>query len=197
MSKIKLLFVALILSATQISWAINPIVINQNSVGPITKNTPYDLKTLQRLLPNFEVKKSKSMSEGNSYDTIVAYSNNKPQFTIVPKERNNKKTIYLISSKSNLLKDSIGTAIGATFSSVYAASKTPQCIPAQEEMSGLEMCASPHAKNIVYVFAKNKTWNGPDNTVPPLNVLKDWKLKEVIWMANDKHTFKNGQYPRV
>ena len=197
MSIIKLLIAVILLSAMQISAANAPIVINQKSVGPITKNTPYDVKILQRLLPNFEVKKGVSKSEGITYDTIIVYSQNKPQFTIVPKEQNNKKSIYLISSKSKLLKDSIGAAIGSTFSSVYATSKTPQCMPAQEEMSGLEMCSSPHAKNIVYVFAKNKSWHGPDNTVPPLNVLKDWKLREVIWMANDKHTFKNGQYPRV
>jgi hypothetical protein len=189
MPKFKFILSLFLVSAAQLAWS-DAIVMNKTSVGPITKNTPYDLKVLQTLLPNYEIKK-------NNSDTIAAYRNNQLQFTIIPKEQNNKKSIYLISSKSSFVKESLGTEIGSTFSSIYAATKAPQCMPAQEEMSGLAMCSSPNAKNIVYVFAKNKTWNGPDNTVPPLNVLKDWKLQEVIWMANDLHTFKNGQFPEA
>jgi hypothetical protein len=170
------------------------LVLRENTLGPITKSTPYSLPALQKLLPGYKVKKSLGVSEGTPYDTIVVYSNRKPQLTIVPKNLNVQKTIYCISFTSKQVKNNLGAAIGATFASVYPDGKSAACVPAHEEMSGLEICAAPNASHVIYVFVRNKRWNGSNDKTPPLSVLKEWTLKQITWLPGDDDVLKDHQY---
>jgi hypothetical protein len=119
------------------------------------------------------------VSQGEPFDIIVAYKHRKPQLTIAP--ASHSKTIFCIAVTSKAVKNGFGATIGEMYKNIYDDS-APPCVPAKEEMSGLEVCAAPHAKNIAYVFVRNKRWDSADGVVPPYAIIKD-----------DKDVFKNHQ----
>lgn len=172
------------------------ITLTKQAVGPITYNTPYELKTIQHLLPNLKIKKELSMTEGESFEVLVAYNQNKPLLTIVPNQQTlENKKLLCISFISNGIKNSLNATIGSRYADIYKDFATPRCIAGLEEMSGSVICRAPNAKNILYVFAGK--WPGPDGTIPPLAILKEWTIKQITWLASAQYPIESYQLCRA
>ena len=169
------------------------LILKEDTLGPITKSTPFDVNTLQHLLPGYKVRKTIGVTESTPYIVIVVYENDKPRLTIVPKSQESQKIIYCISFTSKKIKNSLGALIGEKFGNIYKAG-TAHCVPAREEMSGLAICAAPNVEHVAYIFARNKRWNGANDTVPPLNVMQEWTLKQVTWIPDADDVLKDHQY---
>ncbi len=166
-------------------YAQENLILTNDSLGPINSSSIYDVKMLQQLFPDLTMKKKLHSTEGNKFEVIVAYRNNTPLFTIVANELDHKKKILCVSFNSNQIKNSLGAQIGQTYASVYQHDSKPRCMPGLEEMSGLAVCQSPQSKHIFYIFMSNKAWNGPDNRLPPLDILKQSTLKQITWMPGE------------
>ena len=153
------------------------LVLSEKGVGPITKSTPFDVEKIQKLLPSYSVEKDAMMSEGESYP-IIRVLKGKQEILVITPEADFKR-IMSVMIKADKLRSPFKGKIGASYQSVYKGTKAFRCYPGVEEMSGTVSCAAPSFQNIRYFFAGE--WNGPDGKIPPLNVLKDWKIKFIVW----------------
>ena len=159
------------------------IVFSDKGVGGISVETPFDIKIIKGLFPEFNVEPDISSSEGEEFPIIVVKDNAGNHLLDIYPD-GTRKHIYLVKSttKNNTekVKNALGDPIGDTYATVYAGKK-PRCIAGKEEESGSVLCAAPGAPHLIYSF--EGAWNGPDGTLPPQNVLKSWKLSTFTWIG--------------
>lgn len=172
-----------------------PLLLTKEAIGPITKNTPYDLHVIKKLFPSLEVKKELNGTEGESFEVLVIYQHNKPLLTIVPTNNSRQGKLLCISFLTNDIQNTLGAAIGSRYSSIYKNHVHANCIPGLEEMAGFVVCSAPNAKNIQYVF--KGSGSGEDGRVPPIAILKNWTVKQITWLASEQYPLEEHQFCRA
>ncbi|KAG1707643.1 hypothetical protein GQR58_003303 [Nymphon striatum] len=91
-----------------------------------------------------------------------------------------RENIYSILIEDNLVKNSLGHHLGTVYADIYTYGQTEKCQSGVEDMSGKVLCYAPKTPNILYVF--NGRWDGPDNKMPPAEILQDWILESIVWL---------------
>lgn len=165
------------------------LILKEEGIATMNQYTPFDQQAIQKLFPNLTVKKAINSSEGERFKVIVVYQSKKPLLTIAPVTNNKAHSKVLCASfLTNSIKNSLGAKIGSDFASIYINPFQAKCIPGMEEMSGLVICLAPNAGNIYYTFTGH--WNGPNGTLPPITILKNWTVKQITWLSNPKYSLE-------
>lgn len=153
------------------------LTVSENGVGPINKDTPYDLKKIQSLLPALKVKKGQGGSEGEVWEVLNVSDKTHLLFSI---KSNDHGKIDYIWIKSNRLQTASGIKIGSLFPQIYQNSRPKSCEVMLEEMTGRIQCDAPNSKHLKYIFAGRGFPEG-DSGVPPLKILRRGKVESILW----------------
>lgn len=152
-------------------------MLSVDGIGPINAQTPFNLHEINMVFQGFNVAQQTNYSEGEQYPVITVSKDLKKLLTINPDANHDK--IFSVMVEDNLIGNRLGHSIGMKFVDVYTYGQTSECAAGAEELSGKVLCYAPETGNILYLFGG--TWNGPDGTVPPKDVLADWQLEAMIW----------------
>ncbi len=168
--------------------------LTNKGLGNITVNSPYDINKVQQLFASFQVRKADFATEGMKIDTILVASPQEPLLAIFPTEEKSKK-IFCLAYRTNFIRNDQGVQIGDRYRVIFPAGKPVKCLPGREEMSGQVICQAPKAAHLFYVFSGK--WDGVDGVVPPVAVIENWKVQQVIWLANLAAMEEITQFCRV
>ncbi len=156
------------------------IVISDKGVGPINEKTLFEQAEIQKLFPGLVVKVGEGGFEDVGFPVINVLDKDQTLITINPVSGNDDdKRIYSVVVKSNLVKNSLGAKIGSTYAQIYKSGISSNCKPGMEQDSGTIIDQDTNSKHVRYVFEGE--WNGSDGSIPPFEVLKTWKITEIIW----------------
>jgi hypothetical protein len=151
--------------------------ISDKGLGPISSDTRFDQKEVQRLLPGLTVKRKVGMTEGEEFPTLVILNQKSALATINPSEDGN--SIFSIRVANPRVINSLGPKIGMKYGGIYGDLVHKSCEAGMEEMSGAVICLDPKSKHIHYVFKGRH--DGPDGELPNISALKNFTLREIVW----------------
>lgn len=151
------------------------MTVSERGVGPINKNTPFDRKAIQKLLPHLEVKEGVSSTEDEEFPVLLVSDGKGLLFTIIPA---GKKKIFSVVLENDRVSNELGHKMGQSYKQVFQG-KPGQCYAGLEEYSGTVLCGAPNSEHLNYLFEGE--WNGPDGQVPPQKILNGWKISSVVW----------------
>ncbi|MBK6908059.1 MAG: DUF1131 family protein [Rhodocyclaceae bacterium] len=153
--------------------------VSDKGVGPISASTRFNRNDLQKALPQFVVKVGERSTEGEVFRVLLISDASGLLATVNPGE--GEKGIFSIRITSRNVRNALGPKLGATYLSVFGTGvATPDCTPGQEEMSGKVICPHPGSRHVSYIFAGKSS--GPDGTLPPPAVLKNFAIEEIVWL---------------
>jgi hypothetical protein len=153
------------------------VCISENGVGPINDKTNFDRIKIGELFPKCIVEKITRATEGEEFPALQIIENGDVLFVINPDI--NRNSIFSIEIKSSRIRNESGPGIGCTYSQVFKDSLSSDCTAGNEGYSGFVLCRDIRSKHVYYLFSGE--YDGPDNELPPLNILRTWKIKEIIW----------------
>jgi hypothetical protein len=157
---------------------VKPIaMLSVDGVGPLNAETPFNLHLITDAFQGLNVAQQTNFTEGSQYPVIKVSKELKPLLTINPDAKHEK--VFSIMVQDNLIGNQLGHAIGTAFSSIYPYGQPVECAAGSEELSGKVLCYAPKTGNILYQFGGE--WNGPAGSVPPKEVLANWKIEAMIW----------------
>ncbi len=163
---------------TVVQPSVKPIeMLSVDGIGPINRNTPFNLHDITMAFQGLNVAQRTNYAEGREYPVITVSQDLKPLLTINPDAKQEK--IFSVMVSDNLIGNGLGHALGSRFNEVYAYGATEECRAGAEELSGKVLCYAPKTGNVLYLFGG--TWNGPDGSVPPKDVLANWQIEGMIW----------------
>lgn len=119
------------------------------------------------------------MTEGESYPTILVSDKSGLVLTITPDS--NLSNIFSIFTQNTDVKNYLGIKIKTKFKNVFPKDKY-KCFAGSEENSGKVYCLAPNSKQLTFEFVGS--WAGPDGTLPPLDILQEYKIDKIFWKAN-------------
>lgn len=158
--------------------AVKPLaMLSVGGVGPLNAETPFNLHLIHEAFQGFNVTQQTNFAEGEQYPVIKVSKELKSLLTINPDAKHEK--VFSIMVEDNLIGNQLGHTIGTVFSSIYPYGQPTECAAGAEELSGKVLCYAPNTGNILYLFGGE--WNGPDGSVPPKEVLANWKMDAMIW----------------
>lgn len=152
-------------------------MLSVDGVGPINAQTPFNLHEITVAFPALNVTQQKNYSEGEEYPVITVGKDLKSLMTINPDQAHQK--IFSVMVHDNLIGNRLGHSIGTKFVDIYTYGQNSECAAGAEELSGKVLCYAPQTGNILYLFGGS--WDGPDGSVPPKDVLANWQLDAMIW----------------
>ncbi|MGL1932223.1 MAG: DUF1131 family protein [Desulfotalea sp.] len=172
-----LTFTILVLFTACTAIADSSITIQEQSVGPISKETPFDVVQLKSIFPNYEVKQDVGMTEGMEYPIILISDESGILLTLKPDDA--EQSIYNIFTERSDIPNHLGISIDSKYQKVFQ-NMNNECFPGQEESTGYVYCLAPKSEHIYLEFRGD--WDGPDGVMPPMNVLNKYIIKRIIWM---------------
>jgi len=155
----------------------NRLSVSSKGVGPINASTPFNIHKITMAFPDYSVVEQLNFQEGESYPEISVSKGTKRLMSINPTL--DLKSIYSIVIEDNLVHNALKHRLGTLFTDTYTGTMAYNCQPGVENMSGKVLCMPPSGSNMLYLFAGK--WDGPDNKLPPSNVLYNWALDAIIW----------------
>ncbi len=173
---------------------INLPPLTDKGIGKLTAETPFDVKAVKSALPGLDVKPSSDKTEGESFETMIVSKNGETLLTLLPTKEGARKVIC-IAYKSSKLTNAFGVKKGDTYADIYKNGVKGQCLPGLEEMSGQVICKAPNAENIYYVFEGKS--DSVDGEVPPLGIVQNYKVVQVIWLPDSSKVQMLATYCRV
>ena len=163
---------------TVVQPTVKPIeILSVDGIGPINGNTPFNLHDITMAFQGLNVAQRTNYAEGHEYPIITVNQGLKPLLSINPDAKHEK--VFSVMVHDNLIGNGLGHALGSRFNEVYAYGATEECRAGAEELSGKVLCYAPKTGNVLYLFGG--TWNGPDGSVPPKDVLANWQMEAMIW----------------
>jgi hypothetical protein len=157
------------------------LTVTEEGVGPLTAETPYEYDAIAALLPGWHVTTTFAPIEGEDYHFIAVLSERGPALEIASRERD-APTIYRITVLEPGIPDMNGVTVGTVYADIYETDAAPECLPGVEEHSGNLFCPASGTTRIYYEL--DGAWDGPDGTVPPRDVIADWKVIAIRWRAS-------------
>lgn len=149
--------------------------VNENGVGKIQRNTPFDAAKISALLPGFEAHTFTAFMHGNPYPVIRITRHDKEVMIISPDEE--KTGIASIAVLHPDVKTPKGKRLGDPFEKVY--DDTSSCTPAEKELAGKVLCRAPESSHLFYLFSGPR--KGPVHELPSPGDLREWAIDEIIW----------------
>jgi hypothetical protein len=153
------------------------ITLSADKVGPINAKTPFNIHHITMAFQGLNISQQTSFQGGEAYPVIRIAKGAKTLMTINPTA--DQSGIYSVVVEDNLIHNQLGHRLSTQFSDIYSYGKVEKCLAGKEELSGKTICYAPNSHNILYIFTGR--WNGPNEEVPPKDVLSTWTLDAIIW----------------
>ena len=116
--------------------------------------------------------------EGQPFPAIKVSEGINTIMSIIPDA--SQQGIYSVIIEDNIIKNSLGHALGTLYNEIYAYGQNEQCQPGNADFSGKLLCYAPKHPNILYVF--NGAWDAVTaGKAPPADILQGWALESIIW----------------
>lgn len=151
--------------------------LSVDGVGPLNAQTPFNLHRITAAFPGLNVTQQVNFTEGEQYPVILVSKDLRPLLSLNPDAKHEK--LFSVLVHDNLIGNQLGHGLGTRYADIYAYGQAAKCNPGVEEYSGKVLCYAPGTGNILYLFSGS--WNGPDGTMPPPEVLADWHLEALVW----------------
>lgn len=153
------------------------ITISAKKFGPITAETPFDLRAIRDLFPDFTVAAdTATFEEGGDQPVVVVRSGDEQLLTIAPVVDEAK--LGHVYTFSPAVSTQLGFAPGDTFGSIF--SKIPDDA-FLEGLTGDAVTSAAGIENITFRFFPNDPASFTGNDLPPYDELKTWKLHAIEW----------------
>jgi len=154
-----------------------PVVVSESGVGPINGGTPFDIGTIQKLLPSLRVISGVSSAEGIEFPTIRVLEGQTELFVAGPDE--NRRKVGGIAVTSARVAHQGKGKVGSLFSEIYGESIPKDCLMGAEEESGNVICLLSSGSHIRFLFkgASDRL----DEGMPSIAALKVWRVEEMWW----------------
>lgn len=152
--------------------------IGESGFGGITVDTPFDRDAIARAVPGCRVTPTAASSEGGAIDTMVIKNGTQPLAQVFPDWQG---AIFSVVVRSAAVRNRLGPSLGTSFGTVYGSGPAPVCVGGVEEAAGRVLCPSVPEARLVYLF--DGSWNGPDDELPPPQVLAKWRLVAFLWRS--------------
>ena len=91
-----------------------------------------------------------------------------------------RQGIYSVIIEDNIIKNSLGHALGTLYNEVYSYGQNEQCQLGVEDLVGKMLCYAPKHPNILYVFNGARK-NVTAGKAPATDILQGWALESIIW----------------
>jgi len=154
------------------------IILSQDGIGPINATTSFNMHQMTLAFSDFSVVEEVSYVEGRSFPAIRVSEGLNTIMNIIPDA--SRQGIYSVIIEDNIIKNSLGHALGTLYNEVYSYGQNEQCQLGVEDLAGKMLCYAPKHPNILYVF--NGIWgNVTAGKTPPADVLQGWALESIIW----------------
>ncbi len=154
------------------------IILSQDGIGPINATTSFNMHQMTLAFSDFSVVEEVNYREGRSFPAIRISEGVNTIMNIIPDA--SQQGIYSVIIEDNIIKNSLGHALGTLYNEVYSYGQNEQCQPGAEDLAGKMLCYAPKFPNILYVF--NGSWdNVTAGKAPPADILQGWALESIIW----------------
>ena len=154
------------------------IILSQDGIGPINATTSFNMHQMTLAFSDFSVVEEVNYREGRSFPAIRISEGVNTIMNIIPDA--SQQGIYSVIIEDNIIKNSLGHALGTLYNEVYSYGQNEQCQPGAEDLAGKMLCYAPKFPNILYVF--NGLWdNVTAGKAPPADILQGWALESIIW----------------
>jgi len=131
------------------------ILLTEESVGPLNKDTAFNLKTIKKLLSDYFVDKETAYIEDESYPIFKVFKEEKKGevlLIITPSWSNPKmkgfKNIFSIKIGSNKINNLFGISIGDSLSEVYGKNEHADCKRGLGKWFSRVYCLAPGSSHI-------------------------------------------------
>lgn len=158
-----------------------PVVVGDNSVGPITVATPFDVAAVAKLLPSFTVAAAVSAEMQPGEHVIRVSQRNKPLFELYPDRTG--KTVESVLVLGQSIKDKKGVHLGSTFMEALPSADTSACSLGQGEKAGRLFC--PQAGSIHVFYQLQGDPPAANGVIPDTDTLKTWKVTAMLWDGSE------------
>ena len=154
------------------------IILSADGIGPINSTTSFNMHQMTVAFSNYNVVEEVNYTEGNPFPAIRISEGVNTILKIIPDA--SREGIYSVIIEDNIIKNSLGHALGTAYNKIYSYGQNQKCQAGVEDYSGKLLCYAPEYPNILYVF--NGPWtNVAEGKMPPADVLQGWALESIIW----------------
>ncbi|MGL5007222.1 MAG: DUF1131 family protein [Plesiomonas sp.] len=164
-----------------VSWfRSDSTVINGEQVLGITQDTPLTADTIQEKLGDqYQVRTGMQMQNGEVQPYAEALRDNQRALVLSGKSKDKIDSITIYSPK---IETEWGTHVGSVFVDIYPKALGAHCRVGIADEQSAVICQAPQAQQIHYIFSGQ--WSGPQGLLPPDDVLRTWKVQQMIWQTN-------------
>jgi hypothetical protein len=157
------------------------LVARDESVGPITTETPFDVGAISKLLPTRTVEAGISSALQPGEDIIRVSDGDRPLMELYPsQDRLHVETALIVDAS---IADGKGIHIGSTFAEAIPDGDTRFCNVGKGPKDGRVYCPQPASVHIIYEFqGATPVENG---LMPGAVLLADWKVTAMLWDGSD------------
>lgn len=156
----------------------NSIILSSDGIGPINATTSFNMHQMTLAFSNYSVVEEVNFSNGNKFPAITISEGVNTIMKIIPDAAH--QGIYSVIIEDNIIKNSLGHALGTIYNEIYSYGQNEQCQAGVDDLVGKMLCYAPKHPNILYVF------NGTGESVaagkaPSADILQGWALESIIW----------------
>ncbi len=163
-------------SLSPFNWFGSSLKISSSGVGNITQSSPMVQSVIdEQLDKNYRLRSGMQTEQGEVITVFQAMDDTQVKLEISGPTNG---TVTKIIVNDDSLKTEWGTKIGDEFSSIYQRA-FGACHIAEVDETKVVDCAAPQSRQITYRFSGK--WQGPEELMPSDDVLKDWKVSQIIW----------------
>ena len=155
------------------------LTLSDQGLAGLGRDTPFEQAAIQKALPGLAIEKSETRDEGVSYPIFRALDNGKEVLTITSDPE--KSVVGSFMTTSPLIVSDKGIKVGSRFAEIFSGKLPDECEPGLDEWVGMVFCPAPGSTSVQLFFKGN--WKGPEGSLPPLNVLNDWTVAQIWWLA--------------
>ena len=153
-----------------------PIPVSAAAVGRLSAETPFSRKALQAALPGYQLKDIRAYSQGEVKSALGAFENGMQVLQIFPD--GSKTRIGLVHGVRETVTGPSGERVGQGFAE--SGGSRLSCEPGSAEYSGLVLCRSAAAQNVMLIYSVPGYQTG-DGQMPPAAALSKAVLQQIVW----------------
>lgn len=153
-------------------------ILSADGIGPINSTTSFNMHQMTVAFSSYNVVEEVKYAEGNPFPAIRISEGVNTIMKIIPDA--SRQGIYSVIIEDNIVKNSLGHALGTAYNNIYPYGQNEKCQAGVEDYAAKVLCYAPKFPNILYVF--NGQWdNATTGKSPPADILQGWALESIIW----------------
>lgn len=159
------------------TWFHSPLMISEAGVGAITSLTPMERDVINNQLDDrYAVRGGMQLENGEMVSVFQAMKDLDVEVEVFGPE---KGTVSRIVVNDPDMLTEWDTQIGTEFSDIYQKAYGSCSLGEAVDNVPTVLCIAPQSSKVVYKFSGK--WQGPENLMPADEVLKTWKVSQIIW----------------